>query len=217
MFRIATHRSALLPTRRPTVGIRTPRRRQGVLMPLALALALAQLAACGSPGPESPELRQQRAAIALERQQVPDDILDDNIHALWDSQSPGLSKRIHLTVDHARALLTGNAASPDQQAEAVRLAWKAEGLREVLNEIKVSDTVSNGDSSSEGGDSWITAKLRTALLLDGSVKSSNYSIETFDHIVYLLGVARSQSELDAVIQHAREISGVRQVVNYVRH
>lgn len=182
----------------------------------AVALLALPLAACGSPGQESAALRAQRAQIELDRQQVPDDVIADNIHRLWDSQAPGLSDHIHLTVDHARALLTGLATGPDQQAQAVSLAWKAEGLKEVLNEIKLPGSGEVGDANSEGGDSWITAKLRTALLLDGAVRSSNYSIETFDHVVYLLGVARSQAELDTVLQHAREISGVRQVVNYVR-
>ncbi len=44
----------------------------------------------------------------------------------------------------------------------------------------------------------------------------NYSIETVNGVVYLIGVAQSQEELDRVINHARQISYVRRIVSHVR-
>ena len=61
----------------------------------------------------------------------------------------------------------------------------------------------------------INKRLQAALLLDNDVKSINYSTDTVNGIVYLFGLARAQSELDRVINHARNIEYVAKVVNYV--
>ena len=62
----------------------------------------------------------------------------------------------------------------------------------------------------------ITSKLKTQLIADGDVKSINYTVTTVKGVVYIIGSARSQAELDRVIDHARNIGNVRRVVSYVR-
>jgi osmotically-inducible protein OsmY len=51
--------------------------------------------------------------------------------------------------------------------------------------------------------------------MDASVRSINYSIDVVGGTVYLMGIARSQAELDRVLNHARNLPYVKQVVNYV--
>ena len=48
------------------------------------------------------------------------------------------------------------------------------------------------------------------------MQSLNYSIDTVQGVVYLMGVAMNQQELDKVTQIARTIPNVKQVVNYVK-
>lgn len=64
-------------------------------------------------------------------------------------------------------------------------------------------------------DTWISTKLKSTLLFDQDVSSIDYSIETVNQVIYLMGVAQSQVELDRVIGHAKNISYVRRVVSYV--
>ena len=64
-------------------------------------------------------------------------------------------------------------------------------------------------------DILINKRLQGMLLLDNDVKSINYSTDTVNGIVYLFGLARGQSELDRVINHARNIEYVAKVVSYV--
>ena len=96
--------------------------------------------------------------------------------------------------------------------EAVRLAWQAPGVREVINEIEVNDTSGLDD---QARDAWIATQLKTNLLFDKNVSSINYSIETVNKVIYLMGVAQSQAELNRVIGHAKDIAYVRRVVSYV--
>jgi osmotically-inducible protein OsmY len=53
------------------------------------------------------------------------------------------------------------------------------------------------------------------LLFDKDIKSINYSTDTVNGVVYVFGVARSQTELDRVINHARNLEYVTNVVSYV--
>ena len=93
--------------------------------------------------------------------------------------------------------------------------WKwvfKETLREVLNEIQVSE---RGGLADTLADARITTSLRFQLMGDRNVTDINYSIDTVNGIVYLIGIAQDQAELDRVLNYARNISGVKQVVNHV--
>ncbi len=83
-------------------------------------------------------------------------------------------------------------------------------MREVINEIQVNDQTSLIDA---GRDIYIANQLRAKLLLDKQISNINYSVETVNGVIYLMGVARDQEELDRVLGHARNIEHVRRVVN----
>lgn len=130
----------------------------------------------------------------------------------WFRYDVATFAKLNLTVRLGRVLITGVVQNPDQRVEAVRLAWKVKGVKQIINEIKVA-----GSEGIRGmvSDEWITARLRASLTFDRDVRSINYSIDTVQGIIYLMGNARSQAELDRVIEIARTISGVLQVVSYV--
>jgi osmotically-inducible protein OsmY len=134
------------------------------------------------------------------------------ISDLWFRYSVEAFGKLSMTVQQGRVLITGIVQNPDQRVEAVRLAWQVEGVKQVINEIRVAQ--------SEGlpgyvRDQWITARLRTALTFDSGVYSINYSIDTVQGNVYLMGIARDQAELDRVVEIARTIPRVRQVISYI--
>jgi osmotically-inducible protein OsmY len=92
------------------------------------------------------------------------------------------------------------------------MAWQIEGVREVIDEIEVADRAGVLDGAR---DYWITTQLRVALTVDRDVSAINYSIDTVNGTVYLMGIARDQAELDRVTNHARNMSYVRRVMSYV--
>ncbi len=118
-----------------------------------------------------------------------------------------------IDVVEGRVLLTGDVENPEDRVIALEATWRAEGVIEVINELQVDDTSDLLDSAE---DAWISAQLSTEMLFDKEVSSINYNVETVNGIVYLIGIAQDQAELDRVINRARTISGVRQVVNHVR-
>ncbi len=131
----------------------------------------------------------------------------------WFRYDISTFSKLNLNVDQGRVLITGVVQNPDHRVEAVRLAWQVEGVRQVINEIRVA--------KSDGfpgyvRDQWITTRLRAGLTFDREVQSINYSIDTVQGTVYLMGVAQNQVELNKVIETARTVPHVKQVISYVK-
>jgi osmotically-inducible protein OsmY len=135
------------------------------------------------------------------------------IDRLWLEDSAALFSKINLQVQEGRVLLSGRVPEPEVRVTAVRLAWQVDGVAEVINEIEVGDTSSLMDAAR---DEWIGAQLRARMVGDAAIASINYSIETVNGSVYLIGIAQSQAEVDRVVAYAKNIAYVRRVLNYMR-
>ncbi|MBB4264469.1 BON domain-containing protein [Roseospira visakhapatnamensis] len=135
------------------------------------------------------------------------------INQLWLDHDSDLFLAADITVREGRVLLTGEVPRPEHRVEAARLAWRAEGVRAVINELRVDDTATLVDAAA---DAAIAQKLKARLLLDEKVRSINYSVDVVNGTVYLLGVAQSRDTLDRAIAYARDMRGVREVVAHVR-
>ncbi len=135
------------------------------------------------------------------------------INDLWFRNNVTMFSKLDLTINQGRVLITGVVQDPNHRVEAVRLAWQPRGVKAVINEIKVADSAG---IIGYAKDVWITTKLRSSLILDKDVESINYSIDTVQGSVYLMGFAQNQAELSHVIDVARRIKNVTQVVSYVK-
>ncbi len=135
------------------------------------------------------------------------------INRLWLEHDADMFLAADMTVREGRVLLTGEVSRPDHRVEAARLAWRAEGVRTVINDIRVDETATLVDAAA---DAAIAQKLKTRLLFDERVQSINYSVDVVNGTVYLMGVAQSRQTLDRAISYARDTRGVRRVVSYMR-
>jgi len=134
------------------------------------------------------------------------------INGQWIDHDVALFREVTLTVTEGRVMLTGSVAKQDTRIEAVRLTWQVAGVRQVIDEIQVTD---ESGFVSAVQDSWIANKLRTQLMFDGKVKNINYTVDVVNGVVYLMGIAQSQDEMDRVIDKARNLSYVKKVVNHI--
>ncbi len=136
-----------------------------------------------------------------------------NIEGLLQKEDKPLANMVGVEVLEGRVLLTGSVRSPDDRIRATMITWRSPGVKEVINELQVTDKAGLGNLTR---DTWITTKLRAQILADSSITDINYSIETVNGVIYLLGIAQNQQELDKVNNYARNISGVVRVVSHVR-
>ena len=144
---------------------------------------------------------------------VDDTAIRLRLNSLYAEDDERLWRKIGFQVYRGRVLLTGTLETSEMRARAVRLAWKAEGVTEVINEIELG---ASGGLKEYGRDKWIVAQLQSRLLFDKEVSSINYSIEVVRGKVFLIGIAQNTQELDRVLNHARSIDYVRKVISYIR-
>lgn len=144
---------------------------------------------------------------------VKDEAIRIKISDLWFKRSTDIFRKLNLTVNQGRVLVTGVVQNPEDRVEAIRLAWQPKGVKQVINEVRVGNSDSFG---SYAQDTWIAGQLRTRMTFDKNIQSINYSIEVVQSTVYLMGVAQNQDELDRAIRTARRIKGVKEVISYVK-
>jgi len=142
-----------------------------------------------------------------------DSATEARILKLWFDKDPNIIPLVSVEVYEGRALITGIVQTEEMRADAIGLAWKAEGVTDVLNEVIVGEASGFGELAH---DTTITAELKSKLTFDDQVFAVNYAVETVRGTVYLIGIAQDQAELDRVISQARNISYVKKVISHVR-
>ena len=124
-----------------------------------------------------------------------------------------LTTTIGVDVYEGRVLLTGASKNTKITDQAVKIAWKINGVKNVINEIQVGHS---SNISNFAQDAWITTQVKSNITLDSTIYSINYTIETVNGTVYLIGIAQNKKELDNVKNHASKTKFVRNVISHVR-
>jgi osmotically-inducible protein OsmY len=135
-----------------------------------------------------------------------------DIQNAWLQVNPLMQRDFTITVYEGRTLLTGMSPNPELKAQAVQVARQIPGVRAIYDEIEVAPP----EGAWQGvRDTWISAQIRSNLVFASHVRSVNYTIDTVNGSVYLIGSARTQAELDRVTEAARNVPYVKRVVSYV--
>ena len=108
-----------------------------------------------------------------------------------------------------RIFLTGKVDNPEEKLLLTKLAWETKGARSVRNDIKIKEEFNFTRSAK---DVLITSQLRTALIVNKNIKSTNYQIDTYKKKIYVYGIALTTEEKDLVISEAKEILDVEDVI-----
>ena len=128
-------------------------------------------------------------------------------------KNPG--NMIDFDVNEGRVLLVGIARDVKKANLASEIAWKISGVKEVIDEIQLRDDFTFGDVGSGFYDYLITTTLETKLIFARKVSSVNYQVTTVGKVVYLLGVAVNNREMEKVLEIASKVRGVEKVVNHI--
>ena len=115
-------------------------------------------------------------------------------------------------VNNGSVLFTGKLKRSNDKIEFTKLAWSIRGVKEVNNEILVTDTsyIKNiaRDIASIG-------EIRARLISDKSINSINYSIDVVNDKAYVSGVASNEIEMNRVKSHASSARFIKEVYNYI--
>ena len=144
--------------------------------------------------------------------QIDDGIMDKNLDAKLLLMNKNYLLSVSTQVLDGRIFITGKVDDPEEKLKITKLAWEIEGTRSVKNDLKIKEEFNFKQSAK---DILITSQLRTALIFNKKIKSANYSVDTYKKKIYIYGIANSQDEQSLVIEEAKQILDVKDVISSI--
>ena len=141
--------------------------------------------------------------------QIDDSIMEKNLTTRLTMQEKKYFLSIKTKVLDGRIFITGKVDNPEEKLKITKIAWETSGVRSVRNDIKVKEKFNLKQSAK---DALITSQLRAALIVNKTIKSTNYQIDTYKNNIYIYGIARSRDELELVVDEANSIINVNKVI-----
>tara|TARA_A100001234_G_scaffold196539_1_gene186090 strand:+ start:10 stop:603 length:594 start_codon:yes stop_codon:yes gene_type:complete len=141
--------------------------------------------------------------------QVDDSIMQKKISTKLIAKNRKYFLSVKTKVLDGRIFITGKVDNPEEKLQITKIAWETKGARSVRNDIKIKEEFNFKQSAK---DVLITSQLRTALIVNKNIKSTNYQIDTYKNKIYVYGIALTADEKDLVVSEAEEILDVEGVV-----
>ena len=141
--------------------------------------------------------------------QIDDSIMQKNLSARLALNEKSYLISVNIKVIDGRIFITGKVDDPEEKLKITKFAWETKGVRSVKNDIRIKEEFNFSQSAK---DLLITAQLRTAIIFNKEIKASNYQIDTYKKKIYIYGIALTSDERKKVINEAKEILDVEDVI-----
>ena len=141
--------------------------------------------------------------------QIDDSIMQKNLTARLLMKDKNYLLSVKTKVLDGRIFISGKVSSVDEKLLITKIAWETDGVRSVRNDIKIKEEF-NFKRSAE--DILITSQLRSALIFNKEIKAVNYNLDTYKKKIYIYGIAHSKEEREKVIDEAKNITDVDDVI-----
>ena len=144
--------------------------------------------------------------------QMDDSIMGKNIAARLALMNKSYLLSVKTKVLDGKIFLTGKVDEPEEKLKITKIAWETKGARSVKNDIIIKGEFNIKQSAK---DLLITSQLRSALIFNKKIKATNYQIDTYKKKIYIYGIAITEEELKEVINEAKSIIDVEDVISSI--
>ena len=141
--------------------------------------------------------------------QIDDSIMEKNLIARLTLTDKKYLISVGVKVLDGRFFLTGKVENPEDKLQITKMAWETKGARSVKNDIKIKEKFNFKISAK---DLLITSQLRSAMIFNNKIKSTNYNIDTYKKTIYIYGIASDEAERREVINEAKQVLNVEDVI-----
>jgi osmotically-inducible protein OsmY len=141
--------------------------------------------------------------------QIDDSIMDKSLDAKLLTVNKNYFFSVKTKVIDGRIFITGKVDTVEEKLNITKMAWEIKGARSVKNDLKIKDKFNFKQSAK---DILITSQLRSALIFNKKTKAVNYNIDTYKNKIYVYGIAETTEERDIVIDEAKQILDVEDVI-----
>lgn len=141
--------------------------------------------------------------------QISDQTIDMRaVHRLGEAKPLSDDSRLVVITTKGKSLLIGQTPTDAYSQQAEDIVKGVPGVTQVYNEVRLSKPLDVGDRSN---DSWLTSKIKSALLANKTLDGTKIKVVTENSEVFLIGLV-TQKESDIAVEVARNINGVKQVI-----
>ena len=144
--------------------------------------------------------------------QIDDSLMQKNLRAKLILMDSGYLLKVKTKVLDGRIFITGKVDTVEEKLKITKLGWEIKGARSVKNDLKIKEEFNFKQTAK---DLLITSQLRTALITNKKIKSANYDIDTYKKIIYVYGISLNEEERDEVINEAKKVLDVEDVVTSI--
>jgi osmotically-inducible protein OsmY len=144
--------------------------------------------------------------------QIDDSIMQKNLRAKLILMDSSYLLKVKSKVLDGRIFITGKVDTVEEKLKITKLGWEIKGARSVKNDLKIKEKFNFKQTAK---DVLITSQLKTAMITNKKIKSANYDIDTYKKIIYIYGISQSEEERAEVINEARKVLDVEDVVTSI--
>ena len=144
--------------------------------------------------------------------QIDDSLMQKNLRAKLILMDSAYLLKVKTKVLDGRIFITGKVDTVEEKLKITKLGWEIKGARSVKNDLKIKEKFSFKQTAK---DVLITSQLRTAMIANKKIKSANYDIDTYKKIVYVYGISQNEEERAEVINEAKKVLDVEDVVTSI--
>ncbi len=130
------------------------------------------------------------------------------IDVLYQDEQIDQQTHLNATSYNGIVLLTGEILNQEMRVKIDEKIRSVQGVRQLHDETSIAAPSS---MMSRSGDTWITSKVKTAMLTDDTDMGARTKVVTDKGVVYLMGIVSPQ-EADKLTEIARRVGGVQKVV-----
>ncbi|HHJ81314.1 MAG TPA: BON domain-containing protein [Candidatus Tenderia electrophaga] len=136
-----------------------------------------------------------KIALSIEEKIYTDDRIRRHIH-------------VNVTSYNGVVLLTGEIPTMEMRKIVVNHAQHVAKVKKIYNETIIAPA---SDFKSRRQDTWITTKVKSALLSEKNINGLHFKVVTENQIVYLMGLV-SRTEGDIAANAVRQVKGIKQII-----
>jgi len=162
------------------------------MYPLTLAVAAAVLFASNMP---------LRASETDER-------IESSFNKTYVYKTYLKDEKIKINSKDGAVTLTGSVADETHKPMAADTAEALPGVKSVDDQITIT-----GDRPTANSDTWVSMKVKSALLFHSNVNAHKTNVYVKEGIVTLRGEASSQAQKDLTGEYAKDVDGVKSIKN----
>jgi len=139
---------------------------------------------------------------------------------------------VNIDIWEQNVMVTGMVDSKGKYYDVMSLVKQDNRIKTVYDHLLIADqetidayhraedeygknAVPTDSATQSVSDVWIESQIKALLLAEKGVSSVNYRWQSVQNVVYIMGEAQSDAELEKVLSIVRRIKGVTKVVSHI--